>query len=183
MPSLLDSWNEAERGDLESFQSALALREAIVAIWQAPDRDQEDDEVWSIETEEGLSFDPPPPAAPSVPAYRHAPASLPSPSPVYVPSRSVAIPEVAAWSIAFTPTFRKSVASVDKKLQGRVLVAIAELSESPVKAQGDTIKPLVGNLKGTWRYRMGAYRLFYRPLVEGHMVVLLEFSARGGAYD
>lgn len=68
-----------------------------------------------------------------------------------------------SWSIAFTPTFRKSVSAVDKKLQGRVLTAITELSEAPVTAQGDTVKPLVGERKGLWRYRIGDYRLVYEP--------------------
>ena len=96
---------------------------------------------------------------------------------------SIAEPALLSWSVAFTPAFRKSVADVDKKLQGRVLVAIAELSEEPDKVHGDTVKPLVGELKGLWRYRVGDYRLVYEPRPDKRIVVLLLFESRGGVYD
>ena len=92
-------------------------------------------------------------------------------------------PEPNTWSIAFTPTFKKSVADMDKKLQGRILAAIADLSETPIGIRGDTIKPLVGEYKGLWRYRLGDYRLVYEPCEEKHVVVLLEFGARSGVYE
>lgn len=96
---------------------------------------------------------------------------------------SRALPEPTPWAVAFTPTFKKSIATVDKKLQGRVLAALSSLSESPVVAIGDTVKPLVGELKGLWRYRVGDYRLIYEPDLQRRLVVLLDFAARGGAYE
>ena len=92
-------------------------------------------------------------------------------------------PPPIEWSIAFTSTFRKSISGIDKKLQGRVLAAIAELSEKPALPHGDTKKPLNAELKGLWRYRVGDYRLIYRPDEEKRMVVLLEFAARGEIYE
>lgn len=89
----------------------------------------------------------------------------------------------AEWFVAFTPGFKKSISDIDKKLQGRVLAAIAELSEVPVLPHGDTRKPLGAGLKGLWRYRVGDYRLVYRPDEEKHLVILLEFAARGGIYE
>jgi mRNA-degrading endonuclease RelE of RelBE toxin-antitoxin system len=87
------------------------------------------------------------------------------------------------WSIAFTPTFSKSVAQIDRKLQGRVLLALSELTRAPTQMKGDTVKPLVGELKGFWRYRLGDYRLVYEPRLGKRQVVLLCFEPRGGAYD
>lgn len=92
-------------------------------------------------------------------------------------------PEPTAWTIAFTQTFQKSIANVDKKLQGRILMAISELSEEPLALLGDTRKPLGGDLKGLWRHRVGDYRLIYEPNTINQKVVLLEFVARGSAYD
>lgn len=92
-------------------------------------------------------------------------------------------PPPTPWAIAFTPSFRKSIAGIDKKLQGRVLTAIAELSEQPASPHGDTKKPLSAELKGLWRYRVGDYRLIYEPNEEKRLVVLLEFAARGGVYE
>jgi mRNA-degrading endonuclease RelE of RelBE toxin-antitoxin system len=91
--------------------------------------------------------------------------------------------EAIPWSFGFTPTFRKSVAGVDKKLQGRVLVALSELADAPLAVRGDTIKPLIGPLKGLWRYRIGEYRLVYQPREANRLIVLLEFAARGGVYE
>jgi len=92
-------------------------------------------------------------------------------------------PEPFLWSIAFTPSFRKAISAIDRKLQGRVLLAITDLSEKPTIIHGDTRKPLAGELKGYWRYRLGDYRLVYEPQEEKRTVVLIDFSARGGAYE
>lgn len=86
------------------------------------------------------------------------------------------------WTFGFTPTFWKSVESLDKKLQGRVLAAFGELAERPTTARGDTVKPLVGPRKGIWRYRIGDYRLLYEPKEERRLVVLHEVGARGSVY-
>jgi addiction module RelE/StbE family toxin len=92
-------------------------------------------------------------------------------------------PEPSEWSLAFTPTFKKAIAAADRKLQGRILGAVSELSSEPLMPHGDTIKPLTGEFKGLWRYRVGDYRLIYRPTAEGKCVVLLDFAPRGAAYD
>ena len=105
-----------------------------------------------------------------------------SPSEYKGPLFSRSGPEPSTWSIAFTPTFQKSITNIDKKLQGRILLALSELSEFPVSLLGDTKKPLTGELKGLWRYRLGAYRLIYEPDEKTLKVILLEFSARGSSY-
>ncbi len=101
---------------------------------------------------------------------------------VYRPMFSRAGPSPLDWTIAFTPSFRKAVAGVDKKLQGRVLEALAALSEQPLTLRGDTVKPLEGEMKGMWRYRVGDYRLVYEAREKERVVVLLEFDARGSVY-
>ena len=95
---------------------------------------------------------------------------------------SRAIPEPTKWSIAFTPTFLKSMSGVDKNMQGRILIALAQLSKEPIALQGDTIKPLDGSLKGLWRFRIGDYRLVYEPRENSKLVVLVDFASRGGVY-
>ena len=47
------------------------------------------------------------------------------------------------WKTLFTKTFKREVGSLDKKLQGRVMEAVLEIAEEPVKLVGDTKKPLV----------------------------------------
>jgi addiction module RelE/StbE family toxin len=88
-----------------------------------------------------------------------------------------------SWTIGMSDDFLKSIGSVDKKTQGRILEAISKLSRAPNKPVGDTVKPLTGNLAGLWRYRIGDYRLIYQPDINSNCVVLIRFTARGEAYD
>ena len=67
------------------------------------------------------------------------------------------------WAVGFTPEFEKSTKNVDKKLKGRIFDAIQSLTNNPTDLKGDTIKPLTDRYAGLWRYRIGDYRLIYRP--------------------
>lgn len=155
MNTLLRSIDEATQGTFDVFDFAYQVEDELRRIWPPEPR------VQVVEARSAESFD------------LDVCFSLAEPEPT----------TWSAWSVAFTPTFRKSVAGVDKKLQGRVLVAIAELSETPNTVHGDTMRPLVGEFKGLWRYRVGDYRLVYEPRQENRLVILLEFAARGGAYE
>jgi mRNA interferase RelE/StbE len=88
-----------------------------------------------------------------------------------------------SWTIGMSDDFLKSIGSVDKKTQGRILEAISKLSRAPKKPVGDTVKQLTGNLAGLWRYRIGDYRLIYQPDTKSNCVVLIRFTPRGEAYD
>jgi mRNA interferase RelE/StbE len=92
-------------------------------------------------------------------------------------------PPTLDWKIAFTSAFTKAIAQIDRSMQGRVLLAIAELSINPTTARGDTIKPLTGDRRGAWRYRLGDFRLVYEPQSTDRMVVLIDFAARSQAYE
>jgi mRNA-degrading endonuclease RelE of RelBE toxin-antitoxin system len=120
-------------------------------------------ELWGPEPDEPLAF-----------SYKHDLDAI---------RFSLAEPEPFAWSIAFTPAFKKAIAAVDKKLQGRVLAALSELSETPTTPHGDTRKPLAGELKGLWRHRCGDYRLVYKPEETTRVVVLIDFASRGSVYE
>jgi mRNA-degrading endonuclease RelE of RelBE toxin-antitoxin system len=87
------------------------------------------------------------------------------------------------WLIGMSKEFLKAVTNIDRKLQGRILEAIAELSTDPVTVRGDTIRPLSHDLQGLWRYRLGDFRLIYQPLPDINQVLLITFAARGGVYD
>ena len=68
------------------------------------------------------------------------------------------------WGFKITKDFMNSVKKIDKNLQGRILQAITTITLSPNTIMGDTIKPLTGDLNGYWRYRIGNYRLIYKPI-------------------
>lgn len=87
------------------------------------------------------------------------------------------------WTIAFMPTFRASLEKLDRRLKGRVLEALAFLSETPRDPRGDTVKPLEGEMKGKWRYRLGDHRLVYEPRENDRIVVLIYCEPRGSVYQ
>jgi mRNA-degrading endonuclease RelE of RelBE toxin-antitoxin system len=87
------------------------------------------------------------------------------------------------WLIGMSHQFIKDIRNIDKKLQGRILEAISELLSEPTTKKGDTIKPLQDDKKGLWRYRIGDYRLIYKPNLSLKKILLMEFVARGAAYD
>jgi len=108
---------------------------------------------------------------------------VPSPSATREVNRPEPIYEsLRPWTISLTKGFAKSAEKLDKKMQGRVLTALIELCRSPDTPHGDTIKPLEGERSGDWRYRIGDYRVIYRPDHGRREVLLLEVASRGGIY-
>lgn len=93
------------------------------------------------------------------------------------------LPRRTPWYIAMTDEFIKAIQTIDRKLQGRILESITHLSQAPMDSLGDTVKPLTGELKGLWRYRLGDFRLIYRPNPTERTIVLVALAARGGAYQ
>ena len=86
------------------------------------------------------------------------------------------------WGFKITDQFTSSIKKHDKKIQGRILEAITQISLSPTTSQGDTIKPLTADKKGFWRYRIGDYRLIYKPVEKFREILLISFSSRGSVY-
>jgi len=93
---------------------------------------------------------------------------------------SIASPD---WYIGITSNFTKSIKKIDKKIQGRILEAIAKITADPMATNGNTIKPLSGEKRGMWRYRIGDFRIIYHPDKISKHILLLTFSPRGGVYD
>jgi mRNA-degrading endonuclease RelE of RelBE toxin-antitoxin system len=89
----------------------------------------------------------------------------------------------SGWYLGMGPEFVRSVPKADRKLLGRVLVAMTEISLDPMELRGDTVKPLEGDKKGLWRYRIADWRLIYWPDPEQRVITLLSLAARGSAYQ
>ena len=98
------------------------------------------------------------------------------------------IPEPSAsarsghWRFAALSKFRKDVWR-EPKLFERVANAIVEICKDPMTPRGNTIKPLTGDLRGYWRYRLGDFRLVYRPDSDRLTVYCHRLAPRGGIYD
>jgi len=86
------------------------------------------------------------------------------------------------WYIGMSSAFSKDISKIDRKLQGRILEAITEITQEPMILRGDTVKPLTGELQGCWRYRLGDYRLIYSPDKATGDITLVAFASRGSVY-
>jgi mRNA-degrading endonuclease RelE of RelBE toxin-antitoxin system len=86
------------------------------------------------------------------------------------------------WLIIFSQIFIKTTKKADMKIQGRILKAISKICLSPTTVRGDTVRPLSREKSGLWRYRIGDYRLIYKPDIENNHIVLLSFESRGSVY-
>ena len=86
------------------------------------------------------------------------------------------------WRFAALSGFRKDVWR-QPKLFERVGNAIVEICKDPMTPRGKTIKRLTGDMHGYWRYRVGDFRLVYRPDVDRVTVYCYRLAPRGGVYD
>ena len=118
----------------------------------------------------GVAYEPMLREAPVMPDYAVRPRAFRAPRPE------------PSWYLGFTKEFSKAIANIDRKVQGRVLQALDYLSTKPTVPSGNTVKPLSGEHKGLWRYRIGDYRLIYRPDTDNARVELITVVSRGSAY-
>ena len=89
---------------------------------------------------------------------------------------------VGEWRFAALGSFRKDVWR-QTKLFERVANAIVEICKDPVTPRGNTIKRLTGEMSGYWRYRLGDFRLVYRPDKDRLTVYCYRLAPRGGVYN
>ncbi len=85
------------------------------------------------------------------------------------------------WKIKFKETAKKEFFKLDRKWQKKILDYLDEIAmlENP-KSRG---KPLIGDKKGFWRYRIGDYRVIC-DLQDGNLVILvLVIGHRKEIYD
>ena len=86
------------------------------------------------------------------------------------------------WRFAALSDFQRDVWR-QRTLFERVANAIVEICEDPVTPRGDTIVRLTGEKNGYWRYRLGDFRLVYRPDKDRLTVYFYRLAPRGGVYD
>lgn len=94
------------------------------------------------------------------------------------------LPSPPSWYIGLTREFKKQVDSIDRKLQGRILQALAEITDAPLTVRGDTVKPLTKEerFERCWRYRVGDYRIIYYPDPSDRKITFIAFESRADAY-
>ena len=85
------------------------------------------------------------------------------------------------WRLAMLSGFQKEVWR-QPKLFERAANAIVEICKEPMTPRTNTITRLTGDMRGYWRYRMGDFRLVYRPDNDRRIVYFYRLAPRGGVY-
>lgn len=85
-----------------------------------------------------------------------------------------------SYRISLTDRARKQLLKLDPVIYLQIVKALEHLSsmDNP-RTQG---KPLVGNLKGLWRYRVGDYRILAELVDSELLILVIEISHRKVVY-
>lgn len=84
------------------------------------------------------------------------------------------------WEVTLTRPAEKIYDKSNKKTQERLARCFEELEQNPL--YGNNIKPLTGQLKGLYRYRVGERRIIYRLFKDRMIVEVIAILPRGDAY-
>lgn len=85
------------------------------------------------------------------------------------------------WKVEFTPAADKHFARLDRAWQRRIIAymekEIAHLDDPRVRG-----KPLTGELRGLWRYRIGDYRAICRITESTVTILVIQIGHRSDVY-
>lgn len=86
------------------------------------------------------------------------------------------------WSIKFSPEFEKEWDKIDPSVQKKVIHFFTERLKTTENPQSFA-KPLSGNLKNFWRFRIGDYRVISNLKEAEKIIYLLRVAHRSEVYD
>ena len=81
-----------------------------------------------------------------------------------------------SWLLGMSSEFIKAGQRIDPEPRRRILQAIQSISQNPTEPMGDAVRPLAGELKGLWCYRVQDYRIVYTPDIRNRQVALLAIT-------
>jgi mRNA interferase RelE/StbE len=84
------------------------------------------------------------------------------------------------WEIILTRPAEKVYDRSGRTIKTRLESCFADLEKDPLYS--NNIKPLVGKLKGLYRYRIGDLRIIYRLIKESRIDEIIAILPRGNAY-
>ena len=89
---------------------------------------------------------------------------------------------MSKWTISYSDFYRKKFSSLDHSIQLMIRAWIEKhlINVDDPKAFG---KPLSGNLKGLWRYRVGSYRLIVKIDENQLVIVAVNIGHRSNVYQ
>lgn len=85
------------------------------------------------------------------------------------------------WSVEFNDAAAKAFRKLDGKTQRAIAAKLAELQT--LKEPGDLAKPLMHDMKGRWRVRVGSYRVIFSQEKQRLVILVVDVGRRDSVYD
>ena len=85
-----------------------------------------------------------------------------------------------SWKIEIDKDVQRSMRKLDKQTAKRITSKLREISQ--LEDPRSTGKPLVGNMAGLWRYRVGDYRIICDIEDEVLLVLVVDINHRSKVY-
>jgi len=78
--------------------------------------------------------------------------------------------ELDEWGFYKSSDFEKCLERLDKSMRESLLIAIKDISVSPIEKRAEIQIPLKGNLSDFWRYCFGEYSIIYKHNSSKHRI-------------
>ena len=87
-----------------------------------------------------------------------------------------------SYNIEVKPNAQKQYYKLDFKIQERLKEALRKLEAEDNPLQANNVRPLLGELKGDYRLRVGEYRVLFTPDKNKLILYVYAILPRGDAY-
>ena len=84
------------------------------------------------------------------------------------------------WSVEFNNASAKAFRKLDGKTQRAIKAKLQELLA--LQDPGELAKPLMHDLKGRWRLRVGSYRVIFSMEQKRLLILVVDIGRRDGIY-
>ncbi|MBU1672686.1 MAG: type II toxin-antitoxin system RelE/ParE family toxin [Actinobacteria bacterium] len=87
-----------------------------------------------------------------------------------------------SWKVEVLPSAEKKYRKLDRKTRSRIVEALRELEQLENPFIHPDVRTLTGELKGSWRMRVGDWRILFEPQGESRTLRVYAILPRGSAY-
>ncbi len=87
-----------------------------------------------------------------------------------------------SWTIKLSTAAERKYRRLDKNTKLRIRKALREMGDLENPTSHRQAKPLLGELKGFYRLRVGDYRVIFAVLWEEKTIAVVNLAPRGDAY-
>ncbi|MDD5090284.1 MAG: type II toxin-antitoxin system RelE/ParE family toxin [Candidatus Wallbacteria bacterium] len=88
----------------------------------------------------------------------------------------------SAWKVEISSSAEKKFHKLGQKVQTRIFESLRELAALNDPGTHGDVRPLVGELRGFLRLRVGEYRIIFSLLTQERIIAVVNIAPRGQVY-